>query len=134
MQVQFEYQLTTMPTACFDAAVRQHRRLPVPNLINHDLDVLFYMDADDFADALEVRSNMDEHGRYRDLKRYIRVPVQLVEHPDHYAELEYNLRCERDILWEIQPDDDDSAYHARMAWLDNAIIDASAHFAREQLS
>ena len=44
---------------------------------------------------------------------------------DRLSRLEYMLRCKKDILWEVQPDPEDTKYHAVMNELDDAICRVS---------
>ena len=108
MQVQFEYQLTNMPTACFDAAVRQHQIVDVPYHPEEGVHVRMFFDADNFADAMEVRSKLDEHGRFCAMTRYIRVPVEL-------PITEWGDRQLNEAMWAIEDAQDEDVGEAEDA-------------------
>ena len=65
-----DYQITTMPTACFDAAVRQLKRGTVPRF-GTDTFYVMYRDLDGDVDAFERFSDHDMFGTARRVERYI---------------------------------------------------------------
>jgi hypothetical protein len=65
-----DYQITTMPTATFEAAVRQLRRSTVPRF-GTDTFYVMYRDVDGDVDAFERFSDHDMFGVARRCERYI---------------------------------------------------------------